>query len=198
MIVIDIETTGLNPSHHSILEIGALDFHNPHNIFYQSCRISTEEIVDVNALEVNGYNERQLFDLSKQNLNDLLQNFVEWVDPIEDKTLAGQNVDFDITFLKESFTRAGLEWCFGHRKVDLHTIAYCDFLKKGYATPLENKISDLKGDFIMQYVGLPKEPRPHLGINGAMYAAEAISRLIYGESLINQFEGYIVPSHFNP
>jgi len=197
MIVIDIETTGLDVLQHSILEIGALDFNNPYNKFFQRCRISSEEKVDINALDVNGYYKTKLCDSGEQSLYDLLQNFVKWVDPIKDKTLAGQNVDFDISFLKRSLTQTGLNWSLGWRKVDLHTLAYCDLLKKGHDAPLKNDLSDLNGDYIMQYVGLPSEPRPHLGINGAMYAAEAISRLIYGKSLINQFERYIIPSHFN-
>lgn len=197
MIVVDIETTGLDALKHSILEIGALDFYNPSNQFYQKCRIFEGAEIDKNALEVNGYNDIQLYDLNKQNLKDLLLNFIEWIKPIENKTLAGQNVDFDINFLNESLKKCNIDWVLGRRKIDLHTLVYCDHLKKGINPSLKNNTSNLNGDKIMQYVGLPPEPKPHSGINGAIYEAEAFSRLIYGKSLITDFEGYIILTHLN-
>lgn len=195
MVVIDIETTGLDPLKHSILEIGALDFNNPSNQFYQKCRVFEGAEIDRHALEINGYNDIQLYDLNKQGLQDLLLNFVKWLKPIKNKTLAGQNVDFDILFLNKSLNRCNIDWILGHRKIDLHTLVYCDYLKKGSNPIIKNGDSNFSGDIIMEYVGLPKEPKPHLGINGAIYEAEAFSRIIYGKLLFNEFEGWIVPTH---
>jgi DNA polymerase III epsilon subunit-like protein len=195
MIVVDIETSGLNPLKNSILEIGAIDFFNPSNRFYQKCKIFDGAEIDCKALKVNGYDNIQLYDQNKQDLKSLLLNFIDWLKPINYKTLAGQNVDFDILFLNESLKRCGIDWAFGWRKIDLHTLIYCDCLKKGNNPPTKNEFSNLSGDKIMDYVGLPIEPKPHLGINGALYEAEAFSRLIYGKLLINEFERFIVPTH---
>ncbi|MDQ6532111.1 3'-5' exonuclease [Flavobacterium sp. LHD-85] len=195
MIVIDIETTGLNPFKHSILEIGAVDFKNPSNRFYGKCRIFEGAEVDENSLKVNGYSYSQLNDLKKLELKDMILNFIEWTKPIKNKTLAGQNVDFDILFLNESLKRCQINWSFGWRKIDLHTLVYSDNLKKRIDPPMKNELSDLSGNLIMNYVGLPMEPKPHTGINGALYEAEAFSRLIYGTLLINEFEKHIIPSH---
>lgn len=197
MVIVDIETSGLNPQKNSILEIGAVDFFNPSNRFYQKCRIFEGEAVDSKALEINGYDKKQLYDQSKQDIKKLLLNFIDWIKPINDKTLGGQNVDFDILFLNEAIKRCNIDWIFGWRKIDLHTLVYCDHLKKGVNPPTKNELSSLSGDKIMEYVGLPSEPKPHLGINGAIYEAEAISRLIYGKLLITDFERYIIPSHLN-
>src|SRR3989344_2493483 len=41
MIVIDVETTGVIPTKHSILSIGAIDFNNPENQFYERDFIAT-------------------------------------------------------------------------------------------------------------------------------------------------------------
>lgn len=197
MVVIDIETTGLDPLQHSILEIGALDFNNPSNQFYQKCRVFEGAAIDKHALIINGYNDNQLYDLNKQGLEDLLLNFIEWIKPIENKTLAGQNVDFDILFLNVSLNRCNIDWILGWRKIDLHTLVYCDYLKKGYNPLIKNEVSNLSGDQIMKYVGIPPEPKPHTSINGVKYEAEAFSRLIYGKSLITAFRGYNIPTHFN-
>ena len=39
MIIVDTETTGVEPHVHSILSIAALDFDNPSNEFYGECRM---------------------------------------------------------------------------------------------------------------------------------------------------------------
>jgi DNA polymerase III epsilon subunit-like protein len=118
-----------------------------------------------------------------------------WADHIEDKTIAGQNVDFDINFLNESSARCGLSLSIGKRKVDQHSIVYADFLKRNIRPPLKNGFSDLNSDLIMKYVGLPSEPKPHRAINGARYEAEALSRLIYGRGMFDEFAGYTIPGY---
>ena len=45
----------------------------------------------------------------------------------------------------------------------------------------------------MRYVGLPEEPKPHKGINGAKFEAEAMSRLIYGRGLLKEFDCFEIP-----
>ncbi len=39
MIVIDVETIGINLQNHSIVSIRAVDFYKSKNQFYQECRI---------------------------------------------------------------------------------------------------------------------------------------------------------------
>ena len=39
MIIIDVETTGLDPKKYSIVSIGAVDFKKPMRTFYEECRI---------------------------------------------------------------------------------------------------------------------------------------------------------------
>ena len=39
MIVVDVETSGMDAYKHSLLSIGAVDFENPVERFYEECRI---------------------------------------------------------------------------------------------------------------------------------------------------------------
>jgi DNA polymerase III epsilon subunit-like protein len=193
MVVLDVETTGLNPLKHSIVEIGALDFNNPSNQFYQKCRVFEGAEIDPKALEVNGYENSQLIDPSRVSLEELIVNFIEWIKKIDNRTIAGHNVDFDINCLKNSLNRYNIKWNFGFRKVDQHSLVYAHYLKTNKKPPLKNGVSSMNGDKTMKYVGLPEEPKPHTGINGAKFEAEAMSRLIYGKGMLVEFEKFIIP-----
>jgi DNA polymerase III epsilon subunit-like protein len=195
MIVLDIETTGLNPFKHSILEIGALDFNNPSNQFYQKCRIFEGAEIDLMALKVNGYDDSQLIDSDRMGLEELVVNFIEWIGKIDDRTIAGHNVDFDTNFLNQTLQKFNIKYNFGWRKVDQHSLIYAHYLKSNKKVPLKNNVSNLNGDKIMFYVGLPEEHKPHTGINGAKFEAEALSRLIFGKGLLDDFKEFAIPKH---
>ena len=195
MIVLDIETTGLDPGRHSIIEVGAIDFDCPGNYFNARCQIWDGAEIDFKALEINGLTINEIHDQTIFTQKELLSRFMIWIDHIEDKTIAGQNVDFDINFLNESSTRCGLKLSLGKRKVDQHSVVYTHFLKRNISPPLKDGFSDLNSDLIMNYVGLPPEPKPHRAINGARFEAEAMSRLIYGRGMFDEFAGYVVPDY---
>jgi hypothetical protein len=67
-----------------------------------------------------------------------------------------------------------------------------DAIKRGLPVPHKNDRSDLSLDTILKYVGLPEEPKPHIGLNGAKYEAECFSRLLYGKNLLPEFAKYPV------
>jgi DNA polymerase-3 subunit epsilon len=161
MIIVDVETTGTDPKKHSILSIGALDFSNPQNQFYQECRIFKGAKIDKEALKINGFSEREIKDQKKKSLKEIIKLFLNWTKNIKEKTIAGQNPHFDIAFLKASAERYKIEWPFSHRILDLHSLCYFHHLKRGKSLPQKDNHSDLNTEKILKYVGLPKEPEPH-------------------------------------
>jgi len=195
MIVLDIETTGTDPRLHSIVEVGAIDFDSPGNFFNERCSVWEGAEIDFKALEINGLTSMDIQDKTLLTQKELISAFMTWIDRIEDKTIAGQNVDFDINFLNESSARCGLNFRLGKRKVDQHSIVYAHLLKRNIKPPLKDGFSGLNSDFIMNYAGLPPEPKPHRAINGARYEAEALSRLIYGKGMFVEFAGYAIPDY---
>ena len=66
-------------------------------------------------------------------------------------------------------------------------------IKKGITPPISNNRTDLNSDKIMKYVGIPVEPHPHNALNGAKFAGEAISRLLYDRKLLLEFDKYPIP-----
>jgi len=77
MIIIDVETTGLNPWKHSILSLAALDFSNSSNTFYTECRLEPHAIVEQGALDINGFTREQIFDQSKPTAAHIVKEFLE-------------------------------------------------------------------------------------------------------------------------
>jgi len=112
---------------------------------------------------------------------------------IKHKFLIAHNAGFDSSFLKASMDRYNIYWIFGFRTVDLHTIAYIDLLKRKEEIPLIYGTSALSLNKILEIVGLPKEPDPHNALNGAKYETEAVYRLVYGISGLNEFKNYPIP-----
>ncbi|MFC1728476.1 exonuclease domain-containing protein [Nanoarchaeota archaeon] len=198
MIVLDIETTGLIPKLHSIVSIGAVDFNNPENQFYDECRIRRGARIDPIALELNGFTEERMLDEKKSSLKEISQLFLKWAENIEYKSLAGENVSFDQDFLEDTLRRHDIPWPFGYRLVDLHTASYSHHLKRGVAPPIKDGLSRLSLDRTLDYVGIPPEPKPHNALNGAKLGAEALSRLLHGKNLLEEYKHHRIPDYLIP
>ena len=190
MIIIDVESTGVDEVKHSILSVGALDFDNPANQFYEECRAFPGAHIMDEALAVNGFTKKQATDPKKQTDEELIKHFIDWTRSVKEHTFAGQNPSFDRDFLHRTADRYHLEWPFAFRTVDQHSVCFAHMIKKGIVPPVSHNRSDLNSDKIMQYVGIPAEPHPHNALNGAKVAAEALSRLLYSKNLLPEFKSF--------
>ncbi len=200
MIVVDVETTGVDFLKNSIVSIGALDFSKPENQFYEECRIWEGAEINEEALKINGFSREQIINPEKISLEETVKKFIDWAKNIEDKTFAGENPVFDYIFLRTSAQKYNLPWNFGRtegtgRSVDLHSLCYSNYLKRKLIPPMKNGRTDLNTNKILQYVGLPEEPNPHNALTGAKMEAEAFSRLIYGRGLLKEFGKFQIPDY---
>lgn len=195
MLVVDVEASGTRCVQHSVVSIGAIDFDNPKNRFYEECRIwDGAEIMDA-ALEVNGFTETEIISADKQTEAAAVQKFLEWSASLSDRTLTGQNVSFDRDFLREAAYRAHLNWNFAYRTIDTHTLCWMHIITRGNKAPVDvaHRRSNLDLDAILRYCGIPDEPHPHNALTGALSHAEVASRLLYGRKLLPEFEQYDIP-----
>lgn len=193
MIVVDVETTGLDWHRSSIVSIGAVDFTSPTRQFYRACRPWEGAQLEQEALEVNGFSVQQLSDPALPSLEKVMGEFVAWADDASDRILGGHNTFFDRDFLQDACERFHLTWAFGRRIVDLHSICWAHMVRTHASIPTKRGRSNITTDIVHTYVGLPEEPRPHHGLTGAQMEAEAFSRLIRGKNLLSQFARYPVP-----
>lgn len=195
MIVLDIEASGTNYEKHSIVSIGALDFKNPSNQFYDECKVWDGAHIDDGALEVNGFTKEEIIDPNKKTEGEIVKAFIAWAMEIDDHTLLGQNPSFDRDFVLHACYRNHLEFPFPYRTLDTHSLAYIHMIKAGKKPPFdeEKHRTALNLDTVLNYVGIPDEPQPHNALTGAMSHAEVASRLLYDKKLLPEFDKFNIP-----
>ena len=193
MIVLDIEASGTEYHKHSIVSIGAFDFDDPTNRFYEECRIWDGAHIMDEALEVNGFTKEEITDPNKKTEAEVITLFFEWAEKINDRTLCGQNPSFDRDYTKAAAERAGINWILAYRTVDTHTLAYMHMIKAGKEIPLKKNHSAINLDMALNYVGIPNEPEPHNALTGALSHGEVASRLLYDKKLLSEFEQFDIP-----
>jgi len=195
LIVVDIETSGLDIEKDQILSIGAVDLDNASRTFYEECRLLDGAKVSEEALRVTGFSLAMLTDKRKPILVAVLRNFLDWTSGCTERTLAGENPWFDIAFLRRMSKEYGLAWQFGHRYVDLHSLSYVAHLRSGKLPPPQEGRSSVSLDQTLQFVGLRPRDGVHNALTDAKLEAEAISRLVYSKSLLKEFSQYRVPDY---
>ena len=195
MLILDVEASGTEYYKHSIVSIGAVDVLNPENRFYGECKIWDGAHIMDGALEVNGFTEEEITDETKLTEGELVQQFLEWAEPIEDRTLTGQNVSFDRDFVKAACERAGIAYNLAYRTLDTHTMCWMHMVKRGMDVPIdaEHHRSKLNLDAVLNYCGIPEEPEPHNALTGALCHAEVTAQLLDDKKLLPEFEQYDMP-----
>lgn len=195
MIVLDIEASGVHYEKHSIVSIGALDFDNPNDQFYDECRIWDGAHIDPQALEVNGFTKEKITDERKKTEAEVIKAFIGWALPKRDWTIVGQNPSFDRDFVRAAAGRAHIDFPLAYRTIDTHSLAYMHMVQHGVIPPFdkEKHRTALNLDAVLNYVGIPEEPTPHNALTGALSHAEVASRLLYGRPLLPEFDMYPIP-----
>jgi DNA polymerase-3 subunit epsilon len=106
-IVLDTETTGLEPSQgHKIIEIGCVEMINRRltgNNYHQYLQPDRE--IDEGALAVHGISNQFLAD--KPRFADIVKDFIEYLDGAE---LIIHNAPFDVGFIDHELLLAGAEY----------------------------------------------------------------------------------------
>jgi DNA polymerase-3 subunit epsilon len=106
-IVLDTETTGLEPSQgHRIIEIGCVEMINRRltgNNYHQY--IHPDREIDEGALAVHGISNEFLAD--KPRFDDIIADFIDYIDGAE---LIIHNAPFDVGFMDHEFRLAGAQF----------------------------------------------------------------------------------------
>lgn len=195
MIIVDVETTGMDSRLCSLLSVGAIEFENPANSFYMECRMFDGAHCEKEAQEIHGFSDSEMRDPNKKTDREVLEAFLAWMRDCKEWTIAGQNVSFDRDFLKETAYRYHIDWPLAQRTVDLHSIAYSHYVKIGKEIPQKNNHSALNLETILEHVGVPVKREKHNALEDAKLEAEAFSRFFKGRGLFPEYGRFRVPEY---
>jgi len=195
MIIVDIETSGLDPEKHGICEIGAIDFFNPRNTFFQESRIDEDELIDENALMVNGKSFSELRDYEKPSQKSMIENFIEWHKNARIRNFGGENPHFDVNFIKSKIKKYKIEYNIPARMFDLHSIAQARYFEiyGKFLIEEENRRSSMSLKEILEFCGIKDERKFHSGLEDAKLEAECFSRILRGENLLKEYLEFPIP-----
>lgn len=168
LAIIDIETTGLDPSFHEIIEIGMvlIDRETFTILDVMDVKVKPKRPEDghLEAYKVNGYCEEDWKDaISLEEALALLAS------KTEKALMLSYNVSFDYAFLQAAFQKAGIKDTMHYHRLDLLTIAW--------VTIPHEKMQSWALKSVCSYLGILPEPKIHRGMNGAMKSYEVYRRL---------------------
>ena len=137
---LDIETTGLSPTKDEIIEICIIKqaakgdkSQAPPRVYFHT-KLHPDIRVSEEAKKVNGYTIDKWKNAVPQE--EGLRKAIDFID--EKGFFCGHNVDFDMSFLKNSLIRHGMYGSFhklkslgGHRTLDTYTLAYEHLVPQG-------------------------------------------------------------------
>lgn len=169
LVIVDVETSGLDPRRHEILEYGALRL-DPVSL---SVRSSFElkawpqfpERVDPRAAEVNGYTKAAWQDSVSQK--SAARQFAAFA---EGSRVLGWNVTFDWNFLDATFDRYGLKPVLDYHRFDIMSLYW--FSRGGVQQGLSLKSA-------CTALGIDPEPDVHSALEGASRAYAVLLKLAW-------------------
>lgn len=166
LIVVDVETTGLDPKKHDIIEIGAIKVDQQTLIeierFEVKIPILRNENVTERAMEINGY-DAKVWQAEAINPIDAVYAFLDFA---VDGVLISQNITFDYGFLKEFYSRFRLLDTMDYHRFDIPTISWF----------LQPDLKSVSLNAVLGNLGLDPEPLPHRAINGAELALKVLRK----------------------
>jgi DNA polymerase-3 subunit epsilon len=172
---VDLETTGLDPTKHEILQIGivrvdarTLSIHSQIELKVIPTHIFDAE---AKALEVNGYREELWIDAVP--LRDALVTIRPWLDG---SVLAGHNPGFDAAFLAEGYRSEGVSSpAMDHHRLDTASLAW----------PLwcSGAIESISLGLVCKHLGIDR-PTPHGALADARASLEVARKMMMPEAVL--------------
>jgi len=165
---VDVETTGLDPVRHELLELAAVrvDRHTLAPLDHVSVKVRPKRLADADpkALEINGYSDDAWRDAVSLGAG------LRRVAPLlEGALVAGHNVGFDWAFLARGFLVAGMPI----PEVDYHRLDTASLAWPLFASA---ETDSLSLDAVCKALGLNR-PSPHRALADAMASLEVARKL---------------------
>ncbi len=201
MIVLDIETTGLDFKKCGIWQIGAIEFENPKNYFLEEARIDNEdEILNYagakkTVYEITGKKDSDFRNPELQTQKKLLENFFRWIEKTKVRNFLCEGPQFDVGFILTKARKYNLEIPFYHRSFDLHTISQLRYFQTKEEFLIKENHSDMGLPNTLQFCGMQNNRKSHNALEDCKLEAECFSRLLHGKGSFPEYSQFPVPDY---
>jgi len=173
---IDVETTGLNPDLHEIIDLGVVLVRQvPQEgkgpalevVGELEYKIIPERLfnADPESLKINGYTPEKW--ASALPLKEVMEDFAVQT---KSASFVAHNVAFDLEFIKRAFERSGVKSEMHYHRIDTISMAFA----KLYHNP---KVEKFSLRFLCEYFGIKNE-NAHTALSDARATFELYKKLV--------------------
>ncbi len=183
----DIETTGLDPTKHEIIEIGCVVFDSKTLEVLDEIDIKVRpqhiETGDPKAFAVNGYNAEEW-----EFAVDPRVALSDYIARTAGCNFMAYNYHFDLSFLEFAAREQGLKFEFGRPSVDLLSLAM--------AKVPHGKVGSWSMKTICTYFRLPPESKVHRALSGAQKEFELYKAMIKPQTTVRDSAVKVLEKHY--
>ena len=168
IVVVDLETMGLEPQNHDIIDIGAIKLDQDFNEYERfGARIHPRRPFNFQpeALAVNGYNAEDWLD--SLAIYDVMPAFAKFA---QDAILISWSIKFEYSFLAEAHKFCNLPDAMDYYR-------YCFDVPSIVWWLYGDQMDRVSMNSTARLLGMPEEPRPHRAITGAQYALDILRKI---------------------
>ena len=187
-LVFDVETTGLEPDYHEIIQLGAAIYDenwNQISTFLTNVYPEYEDRFSIPASEIH---DLTIYDLEDApDLIDAIEDFENWTlknigaqtgqrQKLRDVVICGQSVTTDINFMKFAYSKIDFKWEFSYRVLDLFILS--NFYFRILANNQIKGPKSLSLGEVARYFGLERELDTHNALEDSILTAECLKKIM--------------------
>ena len=200
MIVVDIETSGIDFNKCGIWQVGAIDIESKEEFLDESRIDDEDELINIPSMkktveEVTGKTELELRAKNKQSQKQLLEKFFGWCKKAKIKNFICQNPQFDWAFLRIKSLKYDIEFPVHYRCFDLHSIAQIIYKNIHGNFLIDKEKSSMDLSKVLEFCGMQDERKEHNALEDVKLSAECFSRLVYGRGFFPEFAKFKIPEY---
>lgn len=155
LVLLDVETSGLNPRKHSLLRVSAKRLSDG-KVFDSWVKPEAGSYGDKKSLERTGIDTAKLSQEAPP-LPEVLKKLSKFLSESGPHILSGCNVAFDVDFIEAGCRKYGLRPPFGGKRVDLQTVAFVAHECGKISLPQKNGAVDLSFNAIAGACGISRQ-----------------------------------------
>lgn len=187
-LVFDVETTGLEPDYHEIIQLGAVLYNDRWQQLDTFLSNVCPQYPDRFSIPASKVHDLTIYDLQDApQIHEMLEDFERWLlkhvgshrrerSELRNIIVCGQSVTTDINFLRFAYREARMSWEFSYKPLDLFVLSnfYFRILKaNGIATP---KSLSLKS--VGEYFGMERESETHNALEDALLTGRCLALIL--------------------